>query len=329
MRIKGGGQLRIGLIDVDGHNFPNLALMKISAWHKAQGDQVEKFFPWFHYDRVYMSKVFDFTPDFETVINADEVVKGGRAYDKKVKLPDEIEHVYPDYSLYGIKNTAYGYLTRGCPRGCDFCDVKNIEGLKSHKVADLSQFWSGQNEIVLNDPNLLACTEHRLDLLQQLIESKAWIDINQGFDIRFINDDVVDKIRQLKLKMLHFAWDKMEHSELVIKNLKIFKDGTNFDYRKLRVYVLTNFDTTFDEDLYRIYTLRDLGFDPFVMIFDKYDFVNKETNRLYPLKKLHERYSKEQIEHFKKVWKLQRWVDNKYIFRSGTAETFEDYLRIS
>jgi hypothetical protein len=298
MRIKGGGQLRIGLIDVDGHNFPNLALMKISAWHKAQGDQVEKFFPWFHYDRVYMSKIFDFTPDFETVINADEIIRGGRAYDKKVKLPDEIEHVYPDYSLYGIKNTAYGYLTRGCPRGCDFCDVKNIEGLKSHKVADLSQFWSGQNEIVLNDPNLLACTEHRLDLLQQLIESKAWIDINQGFDIRFINDDVVDKIRQLKLRMLHFAWDNA-NDEDTPKRLKRIRQALNGNERYYTVYVLTNFNSTEEQDLYRINKIKEMGLTPYVMIYNK----KKAPKRLR---------------------QIQRWVNDKFIWRTG--QTFDEYL---
>lgn len=115
--------MKIGLIDVDGHNFPNLALMKISAYHKSKGDNVEWFFGFDEYDKVYMSKVFTFTEDFTQVINAKEIIKGGTGYDLKSKLPQEMENMYPDYDLYGIKDVAYGYLTRGCPRGCKFCIV--------------------------------------------------------------------------------------------------------------------------------------------------------------------------------------------------------------
>jgi len=293
--------VKIGLLDVDGHNFPNLALMKISAYHKAQGDQVEMFFPMSHYDKVYMAKVFDFTPDFETVINADEVIYGGTGYDLQNKLPDEIEHIYPDYSLYGIKNTAYGYLTRGCPRGCGFCIVGKKEGLKSYKVADISEFWRGQREIKLLDPNLLACKDN-IELLQQLIDSGAWIDFTQGLDIRLITEEAIDKIKQLKIKMIHFAWDYMKYSDVIIKNLKHFKEATNIDMRKARVYVLTNYDTTHEEDVYRIYKLKELGYDPYLMIFNKPNAP-------------------------KRLRKMQRWVNNKLIFHSGQAETFEDYLR--
>lgn len=293
--------MKIGLIDVDGHHFPNLALMKISAWHKQQGDQVEWFFPMSHYDKVYMAKVFDFTPDFETVINADEVIYGGTGYDLQNKLPDEIEHIYPDYSLYNIKNTAYGYLTRGCPRGCGFCIVGKKEGLKSYKVADISEFWRGQREIKLLDPNLLACKDN-IELLQQLIDSGAWIDFTQGLDIRLITEEAIDKIKQLKIKMIHFAWDYMKYSDVIIKNLKHFKEATNIDMRKARVYVLTNYDTTHEEDLHRIYKLKELGYDPYLMIFNKPNAP-------------------------KRLRKMQRWVNNKFIFRSGQAETFEDYLK--
>lgn len=112
--------MRVGLIDVDGHNFPNLCLMKLSSWHKAHGDKVEWYDPLFsgHLDKVYMSKVFTFTPDYPYHVNATEVVRGGTGYyypDGGDPLPDEIEHVMPDYSLYGIEDTAYGFLSRGCP----------------------------------------------------------------------------------------------------------------------------------------------------------------------------------------------------------------------
>lgn len=152
--------MRIGLIAVDTKNFPNLPLMKLSAWHKQRGDNVEWYQPLFsrHMDRVYMSKVFSFTPDYEYYIDADEVIKGGSGYcielkngkeiyhlENDIQLPPEIEHIYPDYSLYPTltRDTAYGFMTRGCPRGCDFCHVAVKEGRKSYKVADLSEFYRG------------------------------------------------------------------------------------------------------------------------------------------------------------------------------------------
>lgn len=295
-------KLKIGLLDVDGHNFPNIALMKISAWHKQQGDEVEWCFPMKHYDKVYMSKVFTFTPDFNTCINADEIIKGGTGYyypDGGDPLTNGIEHIYPDYKLYNIKDTAYGFLTRGCPRGCEFCIVEKKEGLCSRKVADLSEFWRGQKEIKLLDPNLLACKGSE-KLLKQLIDSKAWIDITQGFDIRLMTDERANLIKQLKIKMIHFAWDKEKDEKNIIEKLKQFKKITGFDHRKLGVYMLTNFDTSFDYDLYRVYKLRELGYDPYVMIYEKWKAPRK-------------------------IRLLQRWVNNKIIFRSGSANTFEEY----
>ena len=289
--------MKIGLIDVDGHNFPNLALMKISAYHKSKGDSVEWAIPMLKYDIVYQAKVFDFSPDENTCIQCEQLIKGGTGYDLDNKLPKEIESIYPDYSLYNEKK-AYGFLTRGCPRNCPFCIVGKKEGLKSYQVADLEQFWNGQKEIVLCDPNLLAC-KNRLELLQQLVDSKAWIDINQGLDIRFMTEDVINKIRQLKLRMLHFAWDRETDSDLILKNLVTFRKAVDYDFRKLRVYVLTNYETSFEFDLYRVYKLREMGYDPYIMIYDK-------------------------AKASKKLRRLQRWVNNKFIFR--TCDRFEDYI---
>lgn len=310
---------RIGLIDVDGTGrFPNIALMKISAWHKNNGDLVEWYDPLFsgHFDRVYLSKVFSFTPDYEFPIDADEIIKGGSGYcislengkeifdeSKNTNLPYEIEHIYPDYSIYPelTQDTAFGFLTRGCPRGCDFCIVGKKEGLCAVKVADLSEFWNGQRKIVLCDPNILACKDWR-DLLQQLIDSRAEIDFNQGLDIRLMTEEKARLLNQIKIKEIHFAWDRYQDKEKILPKLKLFASITKHSphAHKAIVYTIVNFDTTIEQDLDLIYTLRDLGYWPYVMIYDK--------------------------EHCERIYKdLQRWVNNRIIF--AKCQKFEDYKR--
>ncbi len=295
--------MKIGLIDVDSHNFPNLALMKISAYHKAQGDEVEWWWGWGEYDRVYKSKVFDdtYSHDLPDPVNAKEIIKGGTGYCLDNKLPDEIEHMYPDYSLYPelTKDTAYGFLSRGCPRGCPFCIVKDKEGRKAYKVADLSEWWSGQKNIVLCDPNLLACREH-MDLLKQLADSKAWVDMNQGVDARMLTEANIEALNRVKIKNIHFAWDLMDQSDAVLKGLNLYREiGKRSSHGAFgAVYVLTNFNTTMEENLYRVYTLRDLGYDPYIMIYDK--------------------------PHApREVKMLARWCNNKIVFKS--TKRFEDF----
>ena len=269
--------MKIGLIDVDGHNFPNLSIMKLSTWHKQNGDQVEWYNPltgWYDIpDRVYMSKVFSFSPDYPHPVNAKEIIRGGTGYyypDGGAELPDEIGHIYPDYSLYPqyTNDTAYGFLTRGCPRGCGFCIVGGKEGRTSRKVADLSEFWRGQKNIVLLDPNITACREWQ-GLFQQLIDSKAWVDFSQGLDIRVMTDDKVEMLKHMKIKQVHFAWDNYSDRDKIIPQFRAFKEITGWDKRKMGVYVLTNYNSTHEEDLERIYTLRDMGYWPYVMVYDK------------------------------------------------------------
>lgn len=230
-----------------------------------------------------MSKVFSFTPDYEWCIDADKIVKGGTGYAIKLvdgrevydssldnPLSEEIEHIYPDYSIYEeyTKDTAYGFLTRGCPRGCDFCHVAPKEGKCSHKVADLSEFWRGQKNIVLCDPNILACKD-RMELLEQLADSKAWVDFNQGLDVRLITGEVLEALKRIKIKQIHFAYDDYKQKDLIESKLQFVRDNCNWDHRKIVVYILTNFDTSFSEDIERVEFMRKVDMHPYVMIYDK------------------------------------------------------------
>ena len=291
--------IRIGLIDVDSHNFPNLCLMKLSAYHKAQGHQVCFWNPLFYFDVVYKSRVFTdtYSKDNITVRNAGQVIKGGTGYGPGPDLPDEIEHSYPDYSLYPqYSETAYGFLSRGCPRGCGFCIVGGKEGRKSRKVADLSEFWRGQREIKLMDANLLACPDHE-KLLLQLAKSRALVDFSQGLDIRLITRDNVALLNQVRTKAVHFAWDNPD--EDLTRYFRQFLEWTSIKNPRLRrVYLLTNYGSTHEQDLYRVETLRQMGFDPYVMIYEK--------PTAPPI-----------TRH------LQRWVNNKRLFYA--IPSFSDY----
>ncbi len=312
--------MRVGLIDVDGHNFPNIPLMKLSAWHKQQGDSVGWYIPAVHgapampMERVYMSKVFSFTPEYWDFVNAKELIRGGSGYcigleggeevyrkGNDAQLPYGAEHIYPDYSLYPklTKDTAYGFMSRGCPRGCSFCHVGEKEGKGAHKVADLREFWQGQKNIVLLDPNPVACKEWE-DILQQLIDSKSWVDFSQGVDIRLMTEGKAGMIKRIKVKNIHFAWDRYGDREEILPKLKMFKELTGWDRRKLTVYVLTNYDTTIGQDLERIYTLRDLGYWPYVMV-----------------------YGREHTKPSDTVRRVQRWVNRRAIFEK--VGRFEDY----
>lgn len=301
----------IGLIDVDGHNFPNLALMRISAYHKAKGDRVEWWWSdLFHYDVVYMSKVFSdaYTKDVPEPINADKVIKGGTGYaihlengkevfdkEKHKNLPEEVEKMFPDYSIYPQYNFAVSMTSRGCPRGCAFCHVAAKEGRCAVKVADVSDFWCGQPHIEILDPNITACKEKR-ELFRQYRETGATLNFNQGLDIRFIDDDDIEDLNRMKIKKMHFAWDNPKDDlEAKFKNFAgKFRRKSNIGM----VYILTNFNSSMEENLYRIQTTAALGFDPYVMVYDKPNAP-------------------------KEIRQLQRWCNNKRIFKS--CQNFDDY----
>jgi hypothetical protein len=290
--------------------------MKISAWHKAQGDTVEWWIPIEHYDIVYVSKVFgdEYSAMDMTVIQADKIVYGGSGFAIKVidgkevyektddpNLPDEIEHMYPDYSLYPLltKDKAYGFLTRGCPNNCAFCCVTKKEGKVSHKVADLDEWWNGQKLIELLDPNILACKQH-LELLEQLAQSGAWVNFNQGLDARFITKENLEVLSRIKIKRVHFAFDFMRNEKRIVAGLALAKETLGLTDDKSIVYMLTNFDTTIKDDLYRVSSIQKAGCIPDVRIYRKNSLPKRHILR-----------------------DLQRWCNNRLIYRTSS---FFDYV---
>ena len=160
----------------------------------------------------------------------------------------------------------------------------------------MSEFWTGEKEIKLLDANLLACPDWER-LLLQLAESRAMVDFTQGLDIRLVTPEKVKLLNRVKTKMLHFAWDNPE-DDLTGYFERFAKLTDVKDYRKRRVYVLVNYNSTQEQDLYRIYTLRDMGFDPYVMVYEK-PTAPPETRR------------------------LQRWVNNKWFFHA--VAYFKDF----
>lgn len=298
-------------------NFPSIALMKISAFHKRNGHDVKLVDNNLEYfDILYLSKTFNLDlpkiPKLFYIPQADQYFKGGTGFAIKIEegkeiyqkeedkpLPEEIENIYPDYSLYPelTKGIAYGFLTRGCPNNCPFCIVSKKEGLCSRKVADLNQFWRGQKEIKLLDANILACKE-RENLLQQLINSKAYVDYTQGIDARLVDDDIAKLICKTKIKIIHFAFDLMKNEEQILRGLKIFSKYFQKGERLKRVYILTNYNTTPEQDWYRVRKVKELGYTPYVMIYQK-------------------------GTHSQFLTDLARWTNNMYI---QFSTNFEDYM---
>lgn len=288
--------MKIGLLQVDG-KYPNLALTKLSAWHKQKCDNVDFYTPLEEYDRIYMSKIFDFTPDYFYPLNAPEIIRGGWAYNAET-LSSEIENLCPDYDLFPFfedgNNYAMGFTSRGCVRDCPFCIVPVKEG-KLKPVGDIYGFWRGQKYIRLLDNNLNANHEHFKLICSQLIKEKIKTDFNQGLDARFIDDEQALILSKVKLwKSIHMAFDSVnDESEIVAAIHTLLK---YMPTSRLMFYVLIGFDSTPEEDFHRVELLRSYGVSPFVMAYDKSD----------PYQRAYARY----VNH-KAIFKSVKWDEYK------------------
>lgn len=290
--------MEIGLHDSDHTGFPNLALMKISAWHKVQGDTVEWWNPLLPYDRVYSSKVFTFTPECPYL--PKDAIKGGTGYGNMDELPPEIDAMFPDYSLYPHCDHAIGFLTRGCIRACPWCIVPKKEGRERAYRTWREIKRPDSRDIVFMDNNVLAC-EHGLQQIQDMIGQDVRVDFNQGLDARLITDDVARMLAGLKwIRFIRMSADTDAMLDVVLTAIdRLGKYGVK-PYRVF-VYVLVQDIESAER---RVVKLREIGAEPFAQPYRDFD-TNSEP-------------SKECVD-------FARWVNNKAIFKSPSSRTFAEY----
>ena len=293
---NGDDEMKIGLHDSDNTDFPNLALMKISAWHKAQGDEVEWWTPMLDYDKVYSSKVFTFTP-----VNPylpKNTVRGGTGYGKYDELPAEIDAMFPDYSIYPNCDYAIGFLTRGCIRKCPWCVVPKKEGqIRPYRTWKEIKRPDSRN-IVFMDNNVLAC-KHGLEQMLDMVGSNVRIDFNQGLDARLITRDVAELLSKLKwIRFIRMSCDTDGMLSVVLEKIRLLQEfGVNPS--KVFVYLLVQDIESAEK---RAIALREIGANPFAQPYR--DFT---TN----------------AEPEKELKRFARWVNMKAVFK--TVETFEQY----
>ena len=299
--------MRIGLIDVDGHNFPNVALMKLSSWHKHHGDTVEFAIPdkkvvWADlfdqegsdsvvYDRIYASKVFTFSSDFDrSLYHTDEFVLGGTGYDISSRLPDEVDaYTGTDYTLYPQYNYSVQFFSRGCIRHCPFCLVHDKEG-DIHPVEPMELNPNGEWIEVL-DNNFFANPEWR-DAVKYLKGKDVPVKFH-GVDVRIIDEEMAYALNSLKLKTgkIHIAWDlpQMDLTDRLKEMVRYIKPY------KITCYVLVGFNSTAEQDLHRLRILKGLGITPFVQAYRDYEN-NREPTQ----------YEKD----------IARWANKMWLFKT-------------
>lgn len=310
--------MKIGLIDIDS-KIQNLALMKISAYHKSVGDEVilNPSSP-VGIDKAYCSVIFEKNRHKAEVLRTvfPDIEFGGTGWDLKTELPAHIENMRPDYDLYSVEalyprvggimkkatrlkkvqtliNAGMGFTTRGCVRKCPFCVIPSKEGSlrKASEIKDIINPRS--NVLILLDANFTADPDYR-EKLGEIKERKLIVDFTQGIDIRCMTDDMAFSLSKVRhLRSIHYAWDLMNFENAVVRGINILSKA--IPKWKHLCYMLVGFNTSFEQDVYRFRKLTEIGVDPYVMVFNQ-----SQDSRL---------------KHF------ARWV-NSHIY---TVCSFEDY----
>lgn len=288
--------MKIGLHDSDRTGFPNLALMKLSAYHKAQCDTVEWWIPMIQYDRVYSSKVFTFTQE-EPMLPTD-TIKGGTGYGKYDALPDDIDSMYPDYTIYPDCQHAIGFLTRGCIRSCPWCVVPKKEG----RIRPYSTWQEikrpDSRDIVFMDNNVLAC-EHGINQIKDMIGQDVRVDFNQGLDARLITPEVAELLSKLKwIRFIRMSCDTDAMLDVVLRAIHFLEKNGVKPYRVF-VYLLVQGIASAEK---RALALRKAGAEVFAQPYRDFE---------------------KNIEPTREQKAFARWVNRKEIFK--TVQSFSEY----
>jgi hypothetical protein len=275
--------MKIGLIQVDG-KLPNLALMKLDKHYRDLGHET------FFIDLSGIKADFWF---------GSKIFMGGSGYEIKEKLPEDIEEITPDYDKFKL-DYSVGFTSRGCIRNCDFCIVREKEGIQHNVKMD----WITKSKVLLLDNNFLASPNWK-EKLQHFIDNKIKVCFNQGLDLRLVDEDKADMLSkidyrddQFKTKRLYFAWDNIKDEKIIIEKLNLLiSKGVNPQH--IMVYVLIDFNSTFEEDMYRTNKLIEMKVKPFIMQY------NRKNNK----------------DRDKRKIDLARWINMRYY----NFIRFEDY----
>lgn len=282
----------IGLIDVDS-KIPNLALMKISTYYKSLGEEVEFVAPGKAYEKIFASAIF--TRSYNECLRlqefyGDKIEIGGTGWNLKKVLADEIERSRPDYDLYTaemiaarqrgimtkarklekateIVNAGMGFTSRGCVRQCGFCFVPKKEGA-FRDVAEIKDLINPRSNVLILHDNNLTADPYCIDKLHEIKDRGLIVDINQGCDVRLVNEDIAKALSEVKhLRSLHYAWDLMGFEKQVMEGINTLSKYIK-PYKHM-CFMLVGFNTSFEEDVYRFRRLTELKVDPFVMVYNE------------------------------------------------------------
>ncbi len=291
--------MKVAVLDVDS-KIPNLALMKISQWHKLNGDDVEHYMPLAHhlYDKVYASKIFNFSDGSDI---QDDMITGGTGIDLKISLPPKMDTMTPDYSLYNYPHNI-GFTQRGCRFKCEFCVVPQKEG-KPWSANTIDELWTQRDSkfLILLDNDFFGNPDWE-ERIEEMKEYDLRVNFSQGLNIRIISERQAQALASVNFrnindnsKQVTFAWDQIKDEKVIKRGFKRVTDAGIKPYQ-MQFYVLIGFDTTPEEDLHRVMMLKDWGCDPYAMPYDKSDPYQK---------------------------KFVRWVNRRAVFHSCTWEEYK------
>ena len=291
--------MKVAVLDVDS-KIPNLALMKISQYHKQHGDEVEHYMPLAHslYDKIYASKIFNFSDGSDI---QPDMITGGTGIDLKISLPPEIEGIDPDYTLYNFPHNI-GFAQRGCRFNCSFCVVPKKEG-KPKSVNTIEKIWTQRSSkfLILLDNDFFGNPDWE-DRIEEIKEYDLRVNFSQGLNIRILSKKQAQALASVKFRNIKdtyrqvtFAWDQINDEKVIKRGFQRVLDA-GINPHQIQFYVLIGYATTPEEDLHRVMMLKDWECDPYVMPYNKSDPYQR---------------------------KFARWVNRRAVFHSCSWEDYK------